>query len=108
MEVKCVDNLCLAPIPDWRRLSVCKVRLVFFLFGSINSIWFSGSATEGNMANSLVDSYITEASKLNGDNYVNLEFKLITILEALDLWTIVKGDEHKPSVTLSMSDWNLR
>ena len=51
----------------------------------------------------LVDTYINEVSKLNGYNYVNWKFKLITILEELDLWTIVKGDEHNPSYTLSIS-----
>ena len=42
---------------------------------------------------SLVDLYITETSKLNGGNYVNWKFKLILVLEALELWPIVKGDE---------------
>ena len=55
----------------------------------------------------LVDSYINEVSKLNGDNYVNWKFKLISILEELNLWMIVKGDEHKPSYALSISEWNL-
>ena len=55
----------------------------------------------------MADSYINEASKLNGDNYVNWKFKLINILEALNLWNIVKGDEHKPSESLSISYWNL-
>lgn len=63
------------------------------------------------MANSnspLADSYINEASKLNGYNYVNWKFKLTTILEALNLWTIVKGDEQKPSDTMSISDQNFQ
>ena len=55
---------------------------------------------------SLVDLYITEASKLNGENYVNWKFKLIIVLEALSLWPIVKGDEQKPTYPLSLSDWN--
>ena len=55
----------------------------------------------------LVDSYINETSKLNGDNYVNWKFNLITILEALHLWMIVKGDEEKPSNILSIQEWNL-
>ena len=49
-------------------------------------------ATEGMMENShLVDYYINEVSKLNGDNYVNWKFNLITILKVLNLWMIVKG-----------------
>ena len=54
---------------------------------------------------SLADLYITESSKLNGENYVNWKFKIITILEALSLWPIVKGDEQKPTDPLSISDW---
>ena len=57
---------------------------------------------------SLADLYITEASKLNGKNYVNWKFKLITMLEALSLWPIVKGDEQNPIDPLSLSDWNSR
>ena len=46
---------------------------------------------------SLVDLYIMKASKLTGEKYVNWRFKLITVLESLDLWAIVKGDEKKPA-----------
>ena len=57
---------------------------------------------------SLADLYIIEASKFNGKNYVNWKFKLITVLEALDLWLIVKADEQKPTNPLSISDWESR
>ena len=57
---------------------------------------------------SLADLYITEASKLTGENYVNWKFKLIIVLEALDLWPIMKGDEQNPSDPLSISNWNSR
>ena len=57
---------------------------------------------------SLANLYITEALKLNGENYVNWEFKMITVLEALSLWPIVKGDEQKPTDPLSLADWNSR
>ena len=56
---------------------------------------------------SLADLYITESSKLNGENYVNWKFKLVIVLEALNLWPIVKGEEHKPSDALSISDWEM-
>ena len=36
-----------------------------------------------------------------------MEINLITILEALHLWMIVKGDEEKPSNILSIQEWNL-
>ena len=57
---------------------------------------------------SLADLYITEASKLIGENHVNWKFKLITVLEALSLWPIVKGDEQNPTDPLPLSDWNSR
>ena len=57
---------------------------------------------------SLANLYITEASKLNGENYVNWKFKLIIMLEDLSLWSIVKGDEQKPTDPLSLPDSNSR
>ena len=55
---------------------------------------------------SLADLYITEASTLNGENYVNWKFKLIIVLEALSLWLIMKGDEQKPADPFSLTNWN--
>ena len=55
---------------------------------------------------SLVDLYITKASKLTRENYVNWEFKLIIVLEAIDLWPIVKEDEQNTTDPLSISYWN--
>ena len=60
------------------------------------------------MANPLVDSYLNESTKLDGENYVNWKFKLITILEAYNLWTIVKGDEPKPQPPVATQDWEKR
>ena len=54
---------------------------------------------------SLADLYITKSLKLNGENYVNWNFKLIIVFEALNLWSVVKGDEQKPSDPLSILDW---
>jgi len=50
------------------------------------------------MENPLVDSYLIESIKLDGENYVNWRFKVTTILEAYNLWTIVKGDEPIPKL----------
>jgi hypothetical protein len=58
------------------------------------------------MSNPLADSYLNESSKLDGENYVNWKFKLMIVLEAYNLWTIVKGDEPKPTVAASISDWD--
>jgi hypothetical protein len=60
------------------------------------------------MENPLDDSYLNESTKLDGKNYVNWKFKLTTILEAYSLWTIVKGDEPKPTTASSILDWDRR
>lgn len=43
------------------------------------------------MANPLVETYLNEANKLDGSNYVNQKFKLQTLLEGYGAWTITKG-----------------
>ena len=60
------------------------------------------------MANLLPDTYLNESTKLDGGNYVNWKFKLLTILEGYNLWSIVSGDEPKPSVAGSIPDWERR
>ena len=60
------------------------------------------------MANPLVDLYLNESTKLDGKNYVNWKFKLVTILKAYNLWTIVKGDEPKPIAAAVIPDWDKR
>ena len=57
------------------------------------------------MANPLADSYLNESSRLDGENYVNWKFKIITVLEAYNLWLIVKGDETKPQPPTNTKDW---
>jgi hypothetical protein len=57
------------------------------------------------MSNPLVDSHLNESTKLDGENYVNWKFKLIMVLESYNLWTIVKGDEPKPTTASSILDW---
>jgi hypothetical protein len=56
----------------------------------------------------LADTYINEASKLNGENYVNWKFKLQTVLELLGGWTIVNGTELKPTDPALLANWNKR
>ena len=48
------------------------------------------------LSNSVADNYLNEASKLDGDNYIDWKFKILTIFEAWNVWTIVNGDETKP------------
>ena len=49
------------------------------------------------MSNSFADNYMKEASKLDGDNCIDQKFKILTIFEAWSVWTIVNGDETKPT-----------
>ena len=49
------------------------------------------------MSNSFAYNYLNEASKLDGDNYTDWKFKILTIFEAWSVWTIVNGDETKPT-----------
>ena len=49
------------------------------------------------MSNSLAGNYLNEASKLNGENYIDWKFKILTICEAQNVWSIVNGDELKPT-----------
>ena len=47
------------------------------------------------MSNSLADYYLNEASKLDGKNYIDWKFKILTIFEAWNVWIVVNGDETK-------------
>ena len=55
-----------------------------------------------------VDTYINEASKLNGENYVNWKFKMMTLLESSNAWSIVTRDEPRPATAELLPDRNKR
>ena len=46
--------------------------------------------------------------KLNGENYVNWKFKLMTVLESFNAWSIVCGDEPNPTSPALVPEWNKR
>ena len=52
----------------------------------------------------LVDTYINEAFKLNGENYVNWKFKMMTVLEYANAWLIVTGDEPRLAMATLLLD----
>ena len=56
----------------------------------------------------LADMYINEASKLNGENYVNWKFKMMTVLESANAWSIVTRDESRDATIALLLDWNKR
>ena len=49
------------------------------------------------MSNQLAESYLNESSKLDGENYIDWKFKILTICEAWNAWSVVNGDELKPT-----------
>jgi hypothetical protein len=52
-----------------------------------------------NMAYPLVESYLTKATKLDGTNYMNWKFKMQTLMEGYNVWSIASGSEVNPDVT---------
>ena len=47
------------------------------------------------MSNSFANNYLNEASKLDVDNYIDWKYKILTIFEAWNVWSVVNGDETK-------------
>lgn len=55
------------------------------------------------------NTYLNEASKLNGESYVDWNFKLLIVLEGINLLSIVNGDEAKPNgITATIIHWEKR
>ena len=50
------------------------------------------------------ESYLNESGKLNGSNFTNWKFKIQTLLEGANAWTIVTGDEQKPTASTQKED----
>ena len=48
------------------------------------------------MSNPLAETYLNEANKLDGSNFINWKFKMQTLMEGYGVWTITNGDEAKP------------
>ena len=62
------------------------------------------------MANPLVETYLNEANKLDGSNFVNWKFKMLTLIEGYGVWTIAKEDEARTDAsvgvtTTKIQDW---
>ena len=63
--------------------------------------------------NPLEETYLNEANKLDGSNFINWKFKMQTLMEGYGIWMIVKGDEVKPNVAVGATaaqnqDWDKR
>jgi hypothetical protein len=62
------------------------------------------------MANPLAETYLNEANKLDGSNFINWKFKMQTLMEGYGVWNIVNGTELKPDVAAGaiaaqIQDW---
>jgi hypothetical protein len=76
--------------------------------GSI--VWLD-KKTLAEMVNPLAETYLNEANKLDGSNFINWKFKMQTLMEGYGVWTIVKGTEEKPDAVVSatttqIQDWD--
>lgn len=63
--------------------------------------------------NSQMADYLNESSKLDGSNYINWKFKLQSLLEGQNTYSIVIGDEGKPTVAnggmnATIQEWEKR
>jgi len=48
------------------------------------------------MANPLTETYLNEANKIDGSNFINWKFKMQTLMEGYGVWNIANGIEPKP------------
>jgi hypothetical protein len=65
------------------------------------------------MVNPLAETYLNEANKLDGSNFINWKFKMQTLMEGYGVWNIAKGTELKPdaaagATTTQIQDWEKR
>ena len=52
-----------------------------------------------------MESYLHESGKLDGSNFTNWNFKIQTLVEGANAWSIVTGDELKPNAGPKEQDW---
>ena len=65
------------------------------------------------MANPLAETYLNEANKLDGSNFINWKFKMQTFMESYGVQNIAKGTELKPhaaagATATQIQDWEKR
>jgi hypothetical protein len=65
------------------------------------------------MVNPLAKTYLNEANKLDGLNFINWKFKMQMLMEGYGVWTISKGDEVKHDAVVGatvtqIQDWDKR
>ena len=58
--------------------------------------------------NNSIESYLHESGKLDGSNFSNWKFKIQTLLESANAWSIVTGSELRPGSAAQEQDWDKR
>ena len=63
------------------------------------------------MSNPLAETYLNEANKLDGSNFINWKFKMQTLMEGYGVQTITNGNEAKPvaaagGTPAQIQDWD--
>ena len=56
--------------------------------------------------NNSIDSYLHESSKLDGTNFSNWKFKMQTLLESANAWSIIMGNEQRSRTVTQEQDWD--
>lgn len=57
------------------------------------------------MSNTM-ESYLHESGKLDGSNFMKWKFKIQTLLEGVNAWSIVTGDEQRVNAGTQEQDWD--
>jgi hypothetical protein len=60
------------------------------------------------MANPLAETYLNEANKLDGSNFINWKFKMQTLMEGYGVWNIANGTELKPNVAAGVTSTQIQ
>lgn len=58
--------------------------------------------------NNSIESYLHKSGKLDGSNFTNWKFKMQTLLESANAWSIVIGNELRPGSAAQEQDWDKR
>eukprot|EP00253_Pinus_taeda_P036376 PITA_36376 len=58
--------------------------------------------------NNSLESYLHESGKLDGTNFSNWKFKMQTLLESANAWSIVLGNEQRAGNATQEQDWDKR
>lgn len=58
--------------------------------------------------NNSLESYLHESGKLDGTNFSNWKFKMKTLLESANSWSILLGNEQRARNTTQEHDWDKR